>query len=68
LALLVIVSVLPEAAKLALPETILGPAGLARASGVETAKQAATDTARRLGLIAALRALLPFMRTIVQSP
>src|SRR5712664_726239 len=49
LALFVTVSVLPELAKLALPELIEPPVGLARL-WVERLKQAATDSASSLGL------------------
>src|SRR6266446_9845642 len=50
LALLVIVNVLPELAKLALPELTVPPVGLARLCPVERLKQAATDSAISLGL------------------
>src|SRR5712671_5827756 len=50
LALFVIVSVLPEVAKLALPELTVPPVGLARLCAEETPKQAATDSASSLGL------------------
>src|SRR2546427_12387622 len=50
LALWVIVSVLPELAKLALPELTVPPVGLARLCPVERPKQAATDSAISLGL------------------
>jgi hypothetical protein len=49
-ALLVIVSALPELEKVALPETTLPPVGLARVSGAESAKHAATETAMSFGL------------------
>src|SRR5882762_1243070 len=50
LALFVIVSVLPEVAKLALPELTVPPVGLARLCAEEKLKQAATDSASSLGL------------------
>src|SRR5258706_95646 len=50
LALFVIVSVLPEVAKLALPELTVPPVGLARLCAEETPKQAATESASSLGL------------------
>src|SRR6266481_9593909 len=50
LALFVTVSVLPELAKLALPELTEPPVGLARLCPVERLKQAATDSAISLGL------------------
>ena len=58
LAEFVIVSVLPELAKLALPETTVPPVGLARACAAERLKQAATDSAITLGLKPSLRACL----------
>src|ERR1700704_916701 len=50
LALLVIVSVLPELAKLALPELTVPPVGLPRLCVEERLKQAATDTPISLAL------------------
>src|ERR1043166_9039357 len=50
LALLVIVSVLPELAKVALPEPTVPPVGLARPCPLEKPKQAATDSATSLGV------------------
>src|SRR5882672_8786204 len=50
LALFVTVSVLPEVAKLALPEPTEPPVGLARLWVEERLKQAATDSASSLGL------------------
>jgi hypothetical protein len=58
LAEFVIVSVLPELAKAALPETTVPPVGLARACVAERLKQAATDSAITLGLKPSLRACL----------
>src|SRR5207237_8337155 len=49
-ALLVIVSVLPELAKVALPELTVPPVGLARLGPLERPKQAATESAISLGL------------------
>jgi len=47
---LVIVRVLPEVAKVALPEETVPPVGLARLCVAETPKQAATDIAISFGL------------------
>src|SRR5216117_3265432 len=50
LALLVIVRVLPELAKVALPEPTVPPVGLAKLCPLERLKQAATESAISLGL------------------
>src|SRR2546428_14046064 len=50
LALLVIVRVLPELAKVALPELTVPPVGLARLCPLERPKQAATESGISLGL------------------
>ena len=57
-AVLVIVRVLPDVAKLALPETTVPPVGLARACVAERLKHAATDSAISFGLEAVPACLL----------